>query len=215
MSALAKHLARDVEVHCGVRVASIQRKLRGWRLMAEDEAELGEFARLIIAIPPAQAAALIGDRSPLGQAAASIRMRPCWAVLLGLAARYAVPFDGAFCEGAGLSWAARDSSKPERPASEAWVLHAAPAWSESHLDQSPEVVAERLAAELERLTGVPLPAILHRDAHRWRFAQPEAQAGGGVLFDHERGLALAGDATCGGRVEGAYLSGLAAADGLA
>lgn len=211
MSALAKHLALNIEVHCRSRVTSIQRVAQGWRLLREDGAELGEFDRLVIATPPAQAAALIGEQSPLGKRVAPIRMRPCWAVLLGLAAPYEVPFDGAFCEAAELSWVARDSSKPGRPAAEAWVLHATSEWSEAHLEQDPEIVKDLLSAELERLTGVPLPQAVHRDAHHWRFAQPDTVFREGLLLDREGGLVLAGDAYCGGRVEGAYLSGLAAA----
>jgi predicted NAD/FAD-dependent oxidoreductase len=212
MNAIAKHLARGVEVHCSSPVATIERKSGGWELTREDGADLGRFDQLVITAPPPQAAALIGDGSPLGRCAAEIVMRPCWAVLLGLAEPYSVPFDGAFCEGSALSWIARDSSKPGRPAAEAWVLHASAEWSEGHLGEDPELVAEFCAAELERLTGVPLPYRVHREAHRWGHARPQAKLEEGVLVDPEQGLILAGDAYRGGRIEGAYMSGVTAAD---
>ncbi len=214
MNALAKFLASDVEVHCRTRVGSIEHATTGWKLFGEDGGELGEFARLVIAMPPAQAAALIGDQSPLGRRAAAIRMRPCWAVLLGLAEPYGVAFDGAFCEASALSWVCRDSSKPGRPSAEAWVLHASAEWTEEHLDEPPEIIADTLPRELERLTGMPLPRVLNRDAHHWRFAQPDSEREAGVPVDRDRGLVLAGDAYSGGRIEGAYLSGVAAARSL-
>lgn len=211
MNALAKYLASDVEVHCRTRVGTIEHVATGWKLSRQDGTELGEFARLVIATPPAQAAALIGGQSPLGQRAAAIRVRPCWAVLLGLAEPYAVAFDGAFCEASSLSWICRDSSKPGRPFAEAWVLHASPEWTEERLDEDPETIADSLPKELGRLTGVPLPRVVHRDAHQWRFALPDSELEAGVLVDRDRRLVLAGDAYCGGRIEGAYLSGVAAA----
>ncbi len=211
MNALAKHLASEVEIHCRTRVDSIEHATTGWKLSRQDGADLGEFARLVIAMPPAQAAALIGGQSPLGRRAAAIRMRPCWAVLLGLAEPYGVAFDGAFGEAAALSWVCRDSSKPGRPSAEAWVLHASPEWTEEHLDDAPELIVDSLSRELERLTGMPLPRVIHSDAHQWRFAQPDSELDAGVLYDRERGLVLAGDAYSGGRIEGAILSGVAAA----
>ena len=211
MNALAKYLARDVELHPRTRVASIERQGQAWKLDREDGAELGAFAQLIVSAPPAQAAALIGDSSPLGKRAASIAMRPCWAVLLGLAEPFGVAFDGAFCEDPALSWIARDNSKPGRGAAESWVLHASAEWTEAHLGEEPERVARQLAQELERLTALRLPPVMHRDAHLWLYAQPDPALSVGVLHDSERGLILAGDAYCGGRIEGAYMSGVAAA----
>ncbi|MFT5288791.1 MAG: renalase [Planctomycetota bacterium] len=214
MNALAKYLARNIEVHCRSRVASVERLSRGWKLVREDGVELGEFERLVITTPPPQAAALISNYSPLGERAASIPMRPCWAVLLGLGEPYSAAFDGAFCEGAALSWVARDNSKPGRGTAESWVLHASAEWTEAHLEEDPVRVAFLLVKELELLTGLPVPAVIHRDAHLWLFAQPHSAFSMGVLHDNERGLLLAGDAYCGGRIEGAYLSGLAAAHRL-
>lgn len=210
MSALGKDLARGLDVRSGVRVVGVERT-GGWSLATSDGGSLEGLDRLVVTAPPAQAAALLGDLSPLGARAADVRMRPSWAVLLGLAGALDVAFDGAFCERSALAWVARDSSKPGRGDAEAWVLHAAPDWSEAHLDEPGERVVERLAAELERVAGAALPEALHRDAHLWRFALPEPGLDAGCLVDRERGLVVAGDALHGGRVEGAYLSGLAAA----
>lgn len=215
MGALAGHLARGLDVRTSVRVASVERREGLWRLADDRGAPLGAFEHLLITAPPAQAAALLGDASPLAARAAAVVLRPCWAVMLGLEAPYDVPLDGAFCEGGTLAWVARDSSKPGRPRGEAWVLHAAPSWSAAFLENAPERVAALLCAELVRLTGVPLPPIAHLGAHRWRYALPDPGLDVGCLVDRERGLALAGDAWNGGRVEGAWLSGTAAAERLA
>lgn len=214
MNSLAKDLARELDLHRGVRVASVWRQGGRWRLAAQRGVDLGVFDRLVVAVPPSQAIDLLGVETSVFERATELVLRPCWAVMLGLEGRYDVPFDGAFCADSALSWVARDNSKPGRGEREAWVLHASAAWTEAHLDADPDLVCEGLAAELERLTGARLPAVLHRAAHRWRFALPETNRARGVPHDAERGVVLAGDAFHGGRVEGAYCSGLEAARAL-
>ena len=213
MSGLAKHLARELDVRCGVLVDELTRVDGLW--MPEEGGEiLGAFDRLIVAMPPAQAAQLLEADSPLGGVARSVEMRPCWCVMLGLEARLEVPFDGAFCNESALSWISSDNSKPSRPQTEAWVLHASPEWTEEHLHEEREQVIKALTAEFEEVTGVVLPPVSHRDAHRWGLAQPASEEPVQALCDLERGLALACGAYVGGRVEGAYMSGLAAAAGI-
>ena len=141
-------------------------------------------------------------------------MRPCWAGLLGFAERLDLPYDGAFCHESSLSWIARDSSKPGRPEAEAWVLHASAEWTEANLETDRERVLESLIKELQRVTGAQLPEISHGDLHRWGLAQPASEELVGELFDPSMGLVLAGGPYFGGRVEGAFLSGLHAAQQL-
>jgi predicted NAD/FAD-dependent oxidoreductase len=116
-----------------------------------------------------------------------------------------------------LAWVARDSSKPGRAlpvgVAETWVLHAAPAWSAAHLECAPDVVARRLLAELAREARVPVHApVVHLAAHRWRHATPAPALAEPALWDAHARLGACGDWCGGPRVEGAYLSGLAAAE---
>lgn len=212
MSALPKYLARGLDLRCGTRVAAIARGGAGWELIAGDGTHLGDFSKLLVTAPPAQAAALLGDHSPLTERANKISMAPCWSVMLGLSERLRVEFDGAFCEDSALSWISRNSSKPERASGEAWVLHACADWTKAHLDCDAEQIIALLTRELARVAGVALPRVLHGDAHRWLYSQPESSEAEGAVFDPSGSLALAGDAFNGGRIEGAYMSGLAAAD---
>jgi predicted NAD/FAD-dependent oxidoreductase len=134
--------------------------------------------------------------------------------MAGFAARVAADFDGAFCSGPELAWAARDSSKPGRAPGERWVLHATPEWSEQALEHEPSAVAAQLLAAFARELGGALPPTTHVETHRWRFASPGRPVELAHPVDLERGLVLAGDWLAGGRIEGAYLSGLAAAEAV-
>ena len=71
--------------------------------------------------------------------------------------RVDLDFDGAFLPGPALSWVARNNSKPGRPESEAWVVHAGPEWTGTHSSLSREAAADALERELEAFVG-PLRA---------------------------------------------------------
>ena len=62
--------------------------------------------------------------------------------------------------------------------------------------------------------GRDLPPPTSLTAHRWRFALPVNPLAEPCLFDPERALAACGDWAGGPRVEGAFLSGCAAAERL-
>jgi len=215
MNALPKFLARELEVRCNVRVARAELRERRWLLHDEHGAQLGEFDALVATLPHAQFVELLGTTTPLAARAALSVVEPCWAALVGFDAPLATHFDAAFCNTPALSWIARNSSKPGRPAAESWVLHATPAWTRMHLEQPKESIAAALLREFEQLSGLRLPTPAHLDAHRWRYALPApVSTPEHAWLDPEHHLALAGDACVGGRVEGAFTSGLSAARAL-
>ncbi len=214
MSALARHLARGLDLRCGVRLVSAAREGGRWSLRTEDGEESGPWDGLVVTAPPAQAASLLAGSSGLAERLAGVAMLPCWAVMLALESPHPSAFDGAFCRDEALSWIARDSSKPGRPAGETWVLHAGPGWATAHLDEEAARVQVELERALARVTGAVTPAVAHREAHRWLYAQPAQPEGCGAMADPAERVVFAGDAVRGGRVEGAYLAGLDAAGAL-
>jgi uncharacterized protein (DUF427 family) len=214
MNAVAIHLAESIEVITRTRVGRITVGDTGWRLSGESGEDLGRHDALVVALPNAQAAELVTTAGGGDATVPDCPMAPCWAVLLGFDRPLDVAFDGAFVSGSPLTWIARNNSKPGRPPGESWVLHAGPEWSSRHLDDRPEEVMARLTAELGRITGLAPIQPVHRDAHRWRYALPVAPLEEGCIGHEEKRLVIAGDWCQGARVEGAFLSGLAAAGRL-
>jgi hypothetical protein len=94
------------------------------------------------------------------------------------------------------------------------VLHGSPEWSDAHLELDAEIAAHRLADAFADAVGRELPRPDHLVAHRWRFALPTEPLPEPCLFDPELAIAACGDWAGGPRVEGAYLSGCAAAGRL-
>ncbi len=212
MSAVAKHLAADLDVSSGVAVRALGRDSGGWELLADEERSLGEFQSLVLAVPAPQARRLLPAQSGMAAALEAVEFSPCWALLLHFESRFPVDFDGAFVQESALGWIARDSSKPGRPGQEAWVLHATPGWSRDHFEAEPEEVRDTLLAEFLRATGcLEGPAVLEDDLQRWGYALPEEREGPDCLWDESQGVAACGDWSRGGRIEGAFLSGLATA----
>ncbi|MCC5787051.1 MAG: FAD-dependent oxidoreductase [Phycisphaerales bacterium] len=225
MNAICKHLAQSLrqpsQVRCAIKVDSIRRTDQRWQLLQDGGKPLGEFDRLIIAAPPAQAAALMADAAPhLATQASQAVLEPCWAAMLAFEKPLfdgppETAIDGAFVNTGPLSWIARDSAKPGREPGERWIAHAGPAWSKANLELDRQSAAELLKqAFFEVVSAIPharpaAPTLCI--AHRWRYALPSKPIEERCLFDAMLGLACCGDWCAGPRVEGAFLSGVASA----
>ncbi|MBO6576738.1 MAG: FAD-dependent oxidoreductase [Rhodothermales bacterium] len=210
-NAVAGHLAADLHVVTGSTVRRVERSVSGWTVHAESESR-SDFDALIVTVPQPQASSLMQASGLDQRLVPDARMHPCWTVVLRLEADHASEFDGVFVNDGPLSWIARNSSKPERPGEAVWVLQAGPKWSSAHLEDDPEAVATHLMQAGARVLGEPWPAVNDRFVHRWRYALGSAdEFSGGAHYDAEHRLAFAGDWLNGGRVEGAWLSGIAAA----
>ncbi len=238
MNALARHLAADLHVTTGQRVDRIERvagmlTLRGTTApegvtlgpagpSEHGSMELGIFDCVALCLPADQAAGLLEPISArLAREARDVPFDPCFVVGLAAArdddALRALAYDGAFIGREGepsassLSWVARDSSKPGRPPGERWVLHASAAWSRVARDMPGEEVEAAMIAELSRLfdLGPREPELAF--AHRWAYARAVRPLDRGALFDEDVRVGASGDWACGGRVEGAFLAGVALA----
>lgn len=211
MSALGLALGRGLVISTEVEVAQVERRDEWFALIDTAGRELGVFPAVVLALPAPQAARLVREADPaLSAALEAVPMEPCWAGLLETPARVELAWDGAFTETASevLGWVARDSSKPGRKEGERWVLHARPDWSARHLEDGADTVALHLRSAFEDLIGQAVAGQIV--AHRWRYARGASPVDGPLVGASGRVVAC-GDWAAGGRVEGAWLSGLAAA----
>jgi predicted NAD/FAD-dependent oxidoreductase len=214
MTAPARALAGGLNVLWRARVKRIDRSGSNWRLVLESGHAYDGFAGVVVSAPAPQSAELLRDAAPqLAAACRAVVMQPCWSVMAAFAEPIGAEFDGAFINGRDLAWAARNSGKPGRPTEpECWVLHAGPDWSRRNLERERSEVARELLTSLFELGGRPYQEALHLDAHRWRFARSARPATAGCLFDPDARVAVCGDWLNGDRVEGAFTSGLRAAE---
>lgn len=213
MSAIAQQmLGRNAVLCTQTRVTAVQREHGKWLLQAENNLSFADFDALVVAAPAPQAEEFLAASPRLAAVAHAAVMEPCWAVAIGYDEPTGVAVDAAFARGQPVSWLARNSAKPGRAQTpETWVLHAAPGWTEEHLESPPEAVAKHLHRWFTNVIAphAPEPAWLH--AHRWRFARTAHVVPDAHHFDERVQLGICGDWCSGGRVEGAWLSGQALA----
>lgn len=215
MSAIAKALSSGLDVRTECAAQALRRNDDRWHVEDAEGAMYGPFDALIVTAPPLQTLALVGGHATkMAEELSRVRMSPCWAVILQLQETLQVAFDAAFVHESPLAWIARNDSKPQRQTGNCWTLHATEDWSLGHLDQSADDVTRTLVDEFWRAVAQPTQSPEFVAAHRWRYARPIEPLPQRCLLDSALGLAACGDWCGGPRIEGAFLSGLAAADEL-
>jgi predicted NAD/FAD-dependent oxidoreductase len=239
MTAPVRQLASKLSVRLQARVTAVSKQAQHWMLAIEDDSALaGPFDQLVFALPAQQLddllvasadvpAAFVNDAR---QSTQQHPLSPCWALMLDYREKLPVSFDAAFVNAfadaplhhdhtasAQLSWIARDSSKPGRPAGEIWVLHASTAWTNAHLEDQQLQVFQSMLGAFNSLTGVDVQRYHPRSwrLHRWRYAQAlQINNTPGFIWHAGIGLGVCGDWLNKGRVEGAWLSGYQLAQAL-
>jgi len=210
MNAICSELARELpDCRFNWSVSKLKRLEKGW-ILTSDEGQTLECDALVFTTPPEQARTLLADPE-VDELLSGVEMMPCWALMLVLDEPLFAEHDAAFVNQGPLSWVSSQPSRPERPTANAWVLHASPEWSSMHLEKSADEVRDLL---LEAARELPLSqpfTVRSAVAHRWRYALARQPLHCGAIWLGSKNLALAGDWCHGSRVEGAFLSGIAAA----
>jgi hypothetical protein len=212
MSSLTRGLLGELPARFDCRITEVFRGERHWTLADADGNSHGPFSQVIVAAPAPQAAALLSAAPRLATAAASVAMQPVWAVALGFAEALATDAECIEARDDTFDWLLRNSRKPGREqAVDSWVLQASAQWTRADLDASRDEVIERLTGAFAERIGCTLPAPSFALAHRWLYALPAQPHPWTALEDSHIGLHACGDWCLSADVEGAWLSGQAAA----
>ena len=210
MNAICKQLASEqADCRFGWNVKALQQGGPGWTLHS-DKGEKLESDALIVTTPPEQASALLGDPE-VDKVVANVDMQPCWALMVVLDRPLLADYEAAFVNEGPLSWVSCQAGRSGRPPSNTWVLHASPEWSGRHLESSGDDVTKWLLEAARQLPMAQNFDVKKAFAHRWRYALARNPLDAGAFWFESKKLVLAGDWCHGSRVEGAYLSGVAAA----
>jgi predicted NAD/FAD-dependent oxidoreductase len=216
MSALGKRLAEGLTVTREARAVAVRPADGAWEVELEDGGRR-RAPRLVVTAPVPQALDLLGglDLPPAVRSGLeAVTYAPCFAVMAGYPDAPAPSWAGVrLPDHPDLAWIANDGAKRNADGTgTVLVLHATAAFTRRRYDDPPAtIVADLLRAAAAVAPWAERPA--WTDHQRWRYALVEAPHPERALLAAD-GLVLAGDAfggVDGGRLESAYLSGLAAA----
>ena len=171
MNALIKPLAHGIDVRLNVPVTSIEREGHAWRVRTLTDKTGRVFDIVVCTVPAPQAHTLLFHEPSVAEALADVTFAPCWALMLTFSTPIEPGFDFRRSDADAFSWIARNSSKPCRPSEkDAWVVHASPTWSTSHLGVERDHVARKMVEMLPAAFGCRLPATGNRTCLRAQLA---------------------------------------------
>lgn len=221
MARVAAALAGGLTVERDARVTRLEPGAGRWTLFVqrgEDPVEAPWAADLVVvAVPAPQALALVASAAPAIDAHVAAELgRVVFDPCLVLLARIDAPrpsWRGIAVEAGPLQWIGCESSK--RPSDAVLLaIHATGDWSRAMFDAPDPEVVEALYAETVRIAGEAYGRPARVELKRWRDARPARLATARSLLSGAPPVAFCGDWGVSPRAEGAFLSGLAAADRL-
>ena len=212
MRAIPEQLAVGLDVHTGVTVTAVERSASG-PVVRTDDGRVMAADGVILTPPLPQLLALLDAGgvvvpAPLRSRLDGVRYDACLAVMARLDGPSGLP-DGhrSFADGP-IAWLG-DNQHKGTSAAPAVTIHSSAPFAAEHLDAGADRWVPLLAdAAAEHLDA----SIVEPVGHRWRYAEPQQTfADGATVLGGPGDIVLAGEVFAGARVEGAFLSGLAAA----
>ncbi len=214
---IAQYLARSLTVHTSTQVTQLNWQGEQWQVHSQT-GESFEADCLLLTPPVPQTLALL-DNSGI-ELTAEIREKlervsynPCITMLALLEQPSRIPVPGGLWgTGDRLGWIGCNSQKGISPNGYAVTIQANPAFSRDHWDDANEKIVDKL---LQAARPWLNSSVLDYQIHRWRYSQVAVSYGEPYLaLSTPAPMILAGDGFVAGKIEGAVLSGLAAARSL-
>lgn len=218
MSAIPKYMARELDVDTSARITNIDCVDGRWA--AQDESGTNyESDVLILTPPPEQSLALCEPFRPLlgrrlVQALQGIHFDPCYSLMVLTEGPSNVPHPGYERPQSPVLLSIADNTQKgiTDGGSSALTLHATARFTIEHWDDEPAAVAALMTEAASQYIGAP---VVTWQLHRWRYSHPVHPEDSPFLMSRcPAPVYFAGDGFGGPRVEGAFLSGLEAAEHL-
>lgn len=217
MTTIPKFLAIPLDVRLNTRVTTITPGDERWRIRTDHEEEF-EAEAVILTAPVPQALELLHAGGTELPTAASSQLRyvnydPCFTVLLLFDAPSNIPEPGGmYFSDLAINWIADNHTKGISPEGYGVTIQTTTGFTRSHWDASDEQIIDIVTAQADPW----LPDKPNEwQVVRWRYSQPiVAHPKQFLMIDDPAPLVFAGDGFGLTRIEGAALSGRAAARAL-
>jgi renalase len=214
MAAVPEYLAHNLDVHLGIRVSRVEWRSTSWCITTETGQTLTTDS--VILTPPVPQSLALTDAGhvelpgPQRRILERIEYEPCLAVMVLLRDPGNLPVPGGMWSvGEPIYWIADNYLKGVSAVPGTITIHAGPEFSQSHWWSPDKIVVQELTAAAGKWLDSP---VLGAWVRRWQYSKPiQTYPEPCLAIRNPRPLLFAGDAFAGPRVEGAALSGLAAA----
>jgi len=217
MTSIPKHLAAGLDVQTGTRITSLARRSDGW-LAVGHEGDSFAARSLVVTCPVPQATILLRSLpehdAAFVESLGRVAYAPCLVLLATLDGPSGLPRPGGLrLRNQMLFWIGDNQAKGISPRAHAVTIQANPEFSLRFYDHGPEGAARQIRDLAQTLLS---SRIVSTQLKKWRYATVTEgwDAPMAVVPGEQAPLVLAGDAFGGPCVEGAALSGLAAAEWL-
>ncbi|MDQ2672207.1 MAG: FAD-dependent oxidoreductase [Actinomycetota bacterium] len=220
MTSIPKYISRGLDVRTGERAVRVDAADDGWEVVCESGSRVAGNA-LVLTAPVPQALDLASSGSYIPPDGArrqleAVSYDPCLALMVLLDGSTGIPEPGGMqIKGEPIDWIGDNRRKgiSEEPAV---TVHAGPEWSRSHFENDEtEITVSMISLAGKRLDTDLVPSVVVTSLARWRYSwvtNPHPDPC--LLASDDPPLLFCGDAFGQPKVEGAALSGLAAADHL-
>ena len=216
MTAVPKHLSKSLHVRLEMKMAVLKQEGSHWLAIFENGETITANAVLLTAPVPQSLALLdaggVALEASMREQLEAVEYEPCMAVMAVLNGKSNIPQPGLVRPESGpVAWIADNQAKGISAIS-AVTIHATPAFSLEHQDDDRQKVGQYLLEVAAPWLGSETAEF---QIHAWRYARPRhEQDHPCLILNQSPSLLVAGDAFGGPRVEGAALSGWAAAEVL-
>ncbi len=213
MSGIAKHLAQGLDVRTSALVFSLERTATGYNVITDDGVAHACDKVLLTAPIPQSFSLMFGGAIEMPDEMRTIDYDRTLGLLAVLdSSNHNVQSPGGMQFPDDVFSFIGDNSAKGISGAPALTFHANPEWSREHFELELDEVHSLLLTAARPWLGSA--QILESQPKKWRFATPKSAWPDAYWIDPSGTLALAGDAFAGPKMEGAALSGLAAAQAL-
>ncbi len=206
MNEMLHHDHQHIRIFHQQRISNMIHQAERWTLLNDEQIPVGStYSFVLLALPAPQAGQLLQAHSArLFHTTGSVSMTPSWAAICPVSSGNNMEWDAVFVNEGPLRWICHDRCKPGREGADVWLLQATAQWTQDHLNQEPADAGSALRAAFYELTSITTDEM---HMHRWLYADIASPLQLGSVLEPESGLGLCGDWLCGGKVQGAWLSG--------
>lgn len=210
MTSIAKHLAQGLDVRTNTLVFSITKNDNDWTITTDDGIHYHADRVILTAPLPQSFSLLFGAGIEMPAELRRIDYDRTLGLLVTLdSGQHHIGAPGGVQFPDEVFSFIGDNAAKGISASPALTFHANPVWSLEHFDLPLEEIHAALLAAATPYFGNA--KVITSQPKKWRFAIPQSSWPDATWIEPSGTLALAGDVFAGPRVEGAALSGIAAA----